>query len=112
MIERRHWVILIALGLRFKKVSETVQCASSVTGSDGRFCGRSARYDKGAGEKDGREEGLAERREGKHLLGWLGSVAAASNKALHLSTCGRHSDATPAGPRPLATSLRATENSK
>ena len=41
----------------------------SVTGSDGRFCGRSAQYDKGAGEKDGREEGLAERREGKHLLG-------------------------------------------
>ena len=111
VIERRHWVILIALGLRFKKVSETVQCASSVTGSDGRFCGRSARYDKGAGEKDGREEGLAERREGKHLLGWLW-VAAASNKALHLSTCGRHSDATPAQPRPLATSLRATENSK
>ena len=51
----------------------------SVTGSDERFCGRSAQYDKGAGEKDGREEGLAERREGKHLLGWLW-VAAASNK--------------------------------
>ena len=50
----------------------------SVTVSDGRFCGRSARYDKGAG--DGWEEGLAERREGKHLLGRLW-VAAASNKA-------------------------------
>ena len=57
----------------------------------------------------GRRDWLSEERGSIY---WAGSVAAASNKALHLSTCGRHSDATPARPRPLAISLRATENSK